>query len=138
MTTMTIRGALVSAAMLLAFAASLVLAVRLDLITSETQHRAMGVVFGLMVALSANAVPKTFKSLANERCEPAQAQALRRFTGWALVLAGLGHALAWIVLPIEHANLAAMSIVAGALLVVAIRAVAGRRGAAPPSGDPVG
>jgi hypothetical protein len=92
---------------------SLVFAVRFDLISRDTQLRAMGVMMGLVLVVTANTVPKMLKPLSDQRCEASQAQALQRFTGWALVLAGLGHAIAWLVLPMSVANLAAMSIVAG-------------------------
>jgi len=38
--------------------------------------------------------------------------------GWAFVLAGLGYAIVWLILPVDRANAVAMSIVATTLLLV--------------------
>ena len=47
--------------------------------------------------------------------------------GMGLVLAGVGHAIAWVALPVDAANVVAMSIVATALLLVAARVITLRR-----------
>lgn len=63
-------------------------------------ERGVGVMMGVIVMVFANVIPKQAGS--------ARALALRRIAGWALVLGGLGYALAWLVLPIAYANLAAL------------------------------
>lgn len=121
---MTIRKSLLLAGSLLALAWLLTLGVKYDLIGIHMKERFMGAVNGLILVVFANAAPKTLTPLTKMRCEPAQAQALQRFCGWTLVLAGLGYSLTWLVLPLERAPLISMSIVAGGLLLVVTRVVA--------------
>ncbi len=61
--------------------------------------RSSGVMMGVIVIAFANVIPK--------RAGSARALALRRIAGWSLVLGGLGYALAWLLLPLGVANLAA-------------------------------
>ena len=84
-------------------------------------ERAQGVMVGLVLAVCANLVPKTLEPLSTTRCEPSRKQALQRFAGWTLVLAGLGYSIAWLVLPLDQARIPAMSIVASGLLLVLAR-----------------
>ncbi len=117
---MTIRSSLLLAAAILAIAFSLKLAVGADLIEPGAQKRAVGVVMGIVLVLYSNAVPKTLEPLSVQRCEPSKKQALQRFTGWTLVIAGVGYALAWLFLPLDLARVVAMTTVAiGVFLVLA-------------------
>ncbi len=118
---MSIPKSLILAALILAFSFSLTLAVKSDLIDSSTQQRAQGVMIGMVLVVFANLVPKTLEPLTSTRCGPSQNQAVQRFAGWTLVLAGLGYSLAWLVLPIEHARVPAMSLVAAGLVLVLAR-----------------
>ena len=118
---MSIPKALIFAALILAFSFSLTLAVRSDLIDGSTQQRAQGVMIGMVLVIFANLVPKTLEPLSATRCGRSKTQAVQRFTGWTLVLAGLGYSIAWLVLPIEHARVPAMSLVASGLLLVLAR-----------------
>lgn len=116
---MTIRRALVLAIAILGIAWGLKLAVGADLIELDTQKRAIGVVMGLVLVLYANAVPKTLEPLTAGRCEPSTRQALQRFSGWILVLAGAAYSVAWAVLPLAYARpTAVLAVVAGLLVVV--------------------
>lgn len=76
-------------------------------------ERGMGVVMGLIVVAFANVIPK--------RAGSARSLALRRSAGWALVLGGLGYALAWLLLPLDSANLAALLV-----LLIGVVCAAGR------------
>ena len=118
---MSIPKALILAALILAFSFSLTLAVRSDLIDGSTQQRAQGVMIGMVLVIFANLVPKTLESLSATRCGVSKTQAVQRFAGWTLVLAGLGYSIAWLVLPIEQARIPAMSLVAFGLLLVLAR-----------------
>jgi hypothetical protein len=91
------------------------------LIDAELAQRLIGFMMGGIVVLYANAVPKQLTPLALLRCDPAAEQALRRFTGKALVLGGLGYSLAWLAAPIVLANA-----LAGAVLAVALVVALGR------------
>ncbi|MFQ5527557.1 MAG: hypothetical protein ACE5GX_15005 [Thermoanaerobaculia bacterium] len=79
----------------------------------------MGVAMGLVLVIFANAAPKTLEPWAEARCGPAKSQAVQRFAGWTLVLAGLGYSLAWLTLPIDRVNARAMLIVVAGVLLVA-------------------
>lgn len=94
-----------------------------------TARRLLGVLLGAVVIGYANAVPKALPSLLRMRCDPAADQALRRFTGWSLVLGGVGYALAWAVAPLAHANLLAAALLGTAVLAVVLRLA--RVGSAP-------
>lgn len=119
MTLMKVRSALILAGLMLAFTLAVVLADKTGYIGDETSKRAVQVAMGLIVVYCANLAPKALEPLSNG-CEPARLQALQRFSGWTLVLAGLGYSLAWLIAPIEHAGVSSMAILgAGALLVAA-------------------
>ncbi len=117
----TIRGALVLAGVILAVPLVLALAVRSDLIANDTAERLRQVIMGMVLVISANVVPKMLKPLAEERCGASTTQAVQRFAGWTLVLAGLGYAVAWVILPIDRASVVATSIVAAGVVLVMAR-----------------
>ncbi len=124
---MNVRTALILAAaiLLVSFAAR-----SLD-VEPETARRIQGVIVGLTLTIFANAIPKKLPPLSGRK-DPARAQAYQRFAGWTFALAGIGHALAWSLLPIEQANTAAMLVVGGGLvLVVATCIVAAARAQTP-------
>lgn len=112
--------ALIGAALILAASAALNLASP-DHISPELAQRLLGALLGMVVAVYANAVPKALTPLARLKCEPAAEQALRRFTGLALVLGGIGYAAAWLLAPIGSARPLAMVLLAGALSIVVAR-----------------
>lgn len=118
---MSMRSALIFAGLILAFSLGLTLAVSSDWIGSSTMQRAQGVMAGLVLVIFANLVPKTLEPLSSTQCEPSRKQSLQRFTGWTLVLAGLGYSIAWLTFPIEQARIPAMGIVATGILLVAVR-----------------
>lgn len=132
---MSIRKALILAALILALSFGLTLAVRSELIDGSTQKRAQGVMIGMVLVIFANLVPKKLEPLSATRCGASKTPAVQRFAGWTLVLAGLGYSIAWLVLPIEHARIPAMSLVAFGLLLVLARVawafVRGSRGQPP-------
>jgi len=80
----------------------------------EIPKRASGVILGTVFAVYANFIPKAVA--------PAAKQALLRFAGWAFVLAGLGYALSWLVLPLAIANIAATLVMGTVVVIVAVRA----------------
>lgn len=88
-------------------------------VSAETAVRLMGMLMGSVVLVSANAIPKMLVPLARLSCDPIREQALRRFGGWALVLGGLGYALAYALAPIAIASTLAICLLAPAVLVVA-------------------
>jgi hypothetical protein len=90
-------------------------------LSAEFVDRMMGVLLGAMVVVFANAVPKALSPLLQQRCDPAAEQAMRRFTGWSLVLGGAAYAVAWVIAPLEHANVLSAGLLGAALLLVVVR-----------------
>jgi len=97
-------------------------------ISPEIAHRMLGALLGAVVVVYANAVPKALTPLMQMRCEPAAEQAMRRFTGWSLVLGGASYSLAWLIAPLAYANLLAASLLGTALLLVGFRVARARSG----------
>jgi fructose-specific phosphotransferase system IIC component len=92
----------------------------------EVSSRLPGVLMGGLVILYANAVPKVLRPLHRITGDPAEAEALQRFTGWSLVLGGLAFTLAWLVAPLAHAAQLSGAALAVATCVVIIRMTRGR------------
>lgn len=129
-----VRNALFIAGAMIGLSLIVVFADKAGYIGDETGKRVIQVAIGLMVVYFSNLAPKTLEPLSEGR-DPARVQALQRFTGWALVLGGLGYALAWMVAPIEHAAIISMAILGSALLLVVARCfwtVKNRSGNQPP------
>lgn len=118
---MTLRNALILAGLMLTVSLALATAVGADWIGSDAMERAQGVMMGLIVVVFSNLAPKTLEPLSASSCDPSRKQSLQRFSGWTLVLGGLGYALAWLVLPLEHAGVVAMVILASGVALVAAR-----------------
>jgi len=88
---------------------------------SDMTKRAFGVMMGVVLIVIGNVMPKHLQPFMDNAVGAAKAQAMRRFAGWMFVLAGLGHALAWLILPIAQANLVGMAVVAGAIVLLIVR-----------------
>lgn len=108
--------ALAGAAFILAACAALRWAAP-EHLSPEMAQRLTGALLGMVVVVYANAIPKSLVALSRLRRSPAREQAARRFAGWSLVLGGLGYAAAALLAP-----LAAMHLVGGAILAVALAA----------------
>lgn len=87
----------------------------------EIARRLVGFMMGCIVVFYANVLPKQLKPLALLRCSPAKEQAIRRFTGISLVLGGTGFALAWMLAPIDMANVVGAIVLGASLLAVVMR-----------------
>ena len=92
-----------------------------DHLTPELARRLLGVLSGAVLVVYANAVPKTLSPLARLRCDPAAEQAMRRFAGWTLTLGGGAYITAWLLAPLDRANLIAAGLLATALSLVLVR-----------------
>ena len=130
---MTIKSALLMAGFILALALVPTLAARSGFVDPSVSERVMGAIFGLILAFFANVVPKNLSPLSDSRCDPAKAQSYRRFSGWAMVLAGLGSAIVWMTFTIALANYVSMAIIATSVLLVAAVCVIARRGSQSPA-----
>ena len=114
---MTPKKALLFAGALIALTLAVVALDKGGHIGDQTSKRVIQVAIGLMVVYFANLAPKTLEPL-TERVSPARGQALQRFSGWALVLGGLGYALAWLVAPFDYAAITSMAILGTCFLLV--------------------
>ena len=119
---MTIRNSLIVAAIFIAATLGVLYAEKAGYISGETSKRASSIAAGLIVVYYANLVPKTLETRSG-RCSPEKVQATQRFSGWALLLGGLGYSLSWLLLPLERAGGVAMAILATAVVIVAARCV---------------
>lgn len=84
---------------------------RAGLLGDEWPTRIAMAFSGLVIAFYGNAIPK--RLLRSER-----ALASRRLSGWAFVLAGLGSAVAWLLLPTAIAMPLSMALIGGTVVLV--------------------
>lgn len=115
-----IKHALIVAGLFLSVTAVLKL-LSPDYVEADLARRLVGILMGCIVVLYANAVPKQLTPLAALRCSPAKEQSIRRFTGASLVVGGAGYALAWILAPVDSANVVGAAVLGCSLLLVAVR-----------------
>ncbi len=126
---MKIKGALITAGLLLALAFAANYADDTGFFGPGTSERVMGIATGLVLVLFANFMPKNLGPLSESRCATSKGQNMRRFAAWTFVIAGLAHSLIWLTFPIPQAHIWAKVVVAsGIVLVVAAVLLAARRG----------
>lgn len=89
-------------------------------ISDDCAQRVLGVMMGALVVLYANSAPKILSPL-TASCSAEGEQALRRFTGWALVLGGLGYMGAWLFAPVAQAAVIALALLELAFALVVVR-----------------
>ena len=94
---------------------------------ADFARRASMVVVGMFFAATGNAMPKMLTPLSRMRCDPARVQAFQRLSGWIWVLAGLGYALAWVVLPLPLADSVSLAVIVSAMLLIIWQLVRLRR-----------
>ena len=73
---------------------------------------------GVFLAAIGNAMPKMLTPL-SAHCDGAKTQAFNRFAGWTWFMAGLTHAMVWLVLPLDVAKPLSTMVVLGAMFLVA-------------------
>jgi hypothetical protein len=83
--------------------------------------RGLGIFCGLVIIVYANMIPK--KGACTDPASPdaGRKQALQRYSGWVLVLAGLANTLIWVLAPIKQAALLSMVPLAIGLLLIIVR-----------------
>lgn len=102
-----------------------------ELVSTDFPDRVAGVGTGLILALFSNVLAKRIAGAASPGKEGA-----KRFMGLAMVLAGLVYAGAFLLAPIDLAPLIGVGVVATAMIVTALRFLAGRKAAKPgPDGN---
>ena len=126
-----IGRALLGAAFVLAVSAALAWLTPAYL-SPDWRQRLTGVLIGAILVAYANAIPKTGRigiGRVRTRCGPAMRQSARRFTGWALVMGGIGYMAASLLAPIGVSSMAAGLAVGVSVVVMAVGL---RRMARPP------
>jgi hypothetical protein len=112
------RGLLIAGAMLLATAALKLASPAY--VNVDCAQRVLGIMMGALVVMYANSAPKVLAPL-TASCSARTEQTLRRFTGWTLVLGGLGYMGAWLFAPMAHAALVALALLGLAFALVVLR-----------------
>lgn len=116
---LTIPGALVAAGVILAAAYGMGLAVDRNLISAIVAERVQHALMGGVLVLIGNFMPKTGNRPSEVCCEPSEAHSVKRLSGWALVIAGFGYSLTWLVAPIGVAPVLSIVLVGAAVVVMA-------------------
>lgn len=88
-----------------------------ETIGPEMAKRVMQFIFGLMLAVYGNYMPKGYAASCTTDCKINRTQSVLRVAGWAMTLAGLVHAGLWAFAPIPLANSAASAVVAIAVVI---------------------
>ena len=112
------NSALILAGLLLAFSLAARLTGHIFDLEASLIDRARNIFGGFILLYFANLIPKMIGPALKGKCSNDTANAVRRFTGWALVLGYIG---AWAFAPMTHAGLIATAWLASAVVLVALR-----------------
>lgn len=115
--------ALLGAALLIALALGLATT---DFLNADTESRIMMVVFGAMLVVSGNSIPKALRPRSAMRCDSTREQSIRRFMGWFFVLTGIAWIAVWLTLPVDYASVVTL-LTAGACLLLILMCFGIRR-----------
>ena len=89
----------------------------------EGGFHATMIIIGLYLAAIGNSLPRSLPPTSSMPGNAARVQAFQRFAGWTWVLAGLGFAAAWLVLPKDSAVPVSVAVVLGALVLIVLQLV---------------
>ena len=116
-----IATAVVFAALMMGVTLALELARSYGLIDrSDVGRRSVGVLIGALIVMIGNSMPKDLPPLSSLPGNGARQQAFHRRAGWTWVLCGLASAIAWLALPIDSAETAAIVLWPTALVVTIV------------------
>ncbi len=124
-----IKRGLFAASLMLATALAFRLARDLEVIDGDIALRIAGVITGVILIVTGNYLPKSLRSLAAQKCNPARAIAAERLLGFSLVLAGFTHSALWLFAPIDLAQMSSFLIGAAVLALAIIICFWATRGA---------
>ncbi len=117
----TLMSSISFAGLMLAGSFGLKIAQSYHIIEDSSPDRLVAVMLGAFMVIIGNALPKKLEPLSQAACSSTKEQSLKRFAGWMFVLAGFGYAIAWLVLPERLADIVALPILAGPILLVIAR-----------------
>ena len=88
------------------FAVMIALAISKEtgVIEHDVAKRGVGVIFGLMLIVVGNLLPK-FRLFDSPRRDPAQTHAAERFAGWVFVITGTAYSIIWAFVPMSSVML---------------------------------
>jgi dipeptide/tripeptide permease len=112
------------AAVTLAAAEALAIARAVGAIAPDDESyalRGLGIFCGLVIVVCGNMVPKKGACIDPASPDAGRKQALQRYSGWVLVLAGLANTLIWVLAPIKQAAFLSMAPLAIGVLLIIIR-----------------
>ncbi|WP_339914515.1 hypothetical protein [uncultured Brevundimonas sp.] len=121
--------------LMLAGSLSVSLAETLGIADGPIVQRGLGIGIGLVLILIGNVMPKVLGRRGEGSCPSERSESMKRFAGWALVIAGLVYVAAWFVLPVPLAGGVATAATALALGLIIARGagfLVSRRGSAQP------
>lgn len=124
-----LRLAVSYAAIVIAVAEALALARATGAIARDDEGlalRFLGIGCGLVIVFYGNIAPKKAACVDPASPDAARKQALQRYSGWVLVLAGLANTAIWVLAPIKQAALWSMVPLAAGLALIALRIMAFR------------
>ena len=113
--------AVIFAGLLLAFSLAAHLTGHIFDLETSFIDRARNIFSGFILLYFANLIPKMIGPALKGKCSNTTANAVRRFTGWALVLGYIGYIAAWAFAPITHAGLIATICLGTAVVLLSVR-----------------
>jgi hypothetical protein len=125
----SLRFAVSYAAITIALAEALAIARATGAIERDSESialRLLGIGCGLVIVFYGNIAPKKAACVDPASPDAGRRQAVQRYSGWVLVLAGLANTLIWAFAPIKQAALWSMVPLAAGLALIAVRIMASR------------
>jgi hypothetical protein len=124
----SISGGVVFAGLILVCSLALKLAMSFGAVDDpDLSQRITNAIMGAFFVFTGNALPKMLTPLSSLRCDAARVQRFQRFAGWTWVLAGLGFAYVWLVLPVNVAEPVSVLLLMGAVLIIGTQCIRLRR-----------
>ena len=125
----SLRFSVAYAALLIAVCEALALARAMGLIANDSEDialRFLGIASGLVIVFYGNMAPKAAACVDPASPSAGRQQAVQRYSGWVLVLAGIANTLIWALAPIGQAAFWSMVPLAAGLALIAIRITSSR------------
>jgi len=118
----SVAGAVVVGALMMIIPLALTLAHAYGLVDDpDSGRRATMIIFGAYLAATGNALPRMLPPMSSMACDGARVQAFQRLAGWTWALCGLGFATAWLLLPIDGAEVVSSALTVAAMVVTIVQ-----------------
>lgn len=90
-----------------------------DIIDAGVTKRAVAMIFGALLIVTGNLLPKIVRPLNAQFRNPTRTMTAERFAGWTFVLAGIAYIAVWALAPQKYAMLISSAVGLGAFVLVA-------------------